>query len=63
VDEITQLLLADAQTSGGLLLCVPEAQAAEAVRRLHDAGCVRSAVVGVLSRGTGEAGATRIRIR
>ncbi len=60
VDEVTQLLLADAQTSGGLLLCVPEARAAEAVRRLHDAGCTRSAAIGVLTRA---AGGARIRIR
>jgi selenide,water dikinase len=50
VDQATRLLLADAQTSGGLLLCVPEERAAEAVRRLHDAGCARSATIGWLRR-------------
>ncbi len=61
IAEPTQLLLADAQTSGGLLLCVPEGRAAEAVRRLHEAGCGRSAVVGHLLA-AGEAG-PRIRVR
>jgi selenide,water dikinase len=34
VDEVTRTLLADAQTSGGLLICVPEARAAALVERL-----------------------------
>ena len=61
--DAMQLLLADAQTSGGLLLCVPEARAAEAVRRLHDAGCPRSAIIGrlVSVSPAGEAG-PRIRV-
>lgn len=49
VDAAARLLLADAQTSGGLLLCVPEAEAEAAVRRLHDAGCGRSAAIGRLT--------------
>lgn len=48
VPEAMRLLLADAQTSGGLLLCVPEARAGEAVRRLLDAGCEGAAVIGAL---------------
>lgn len=48
VGEARRLLLADAQTSGGLLLCVPEARAEEALGRLRDAGCARAAVVGTL---------------
>lgn len=46
VGEAVRLLLADAQTSGGLLLCVPEENAAEAVRRLRDAGYARAAEIG-----------------
>lgn len=38
VSEIDRLLLADAQTSGGLLLSVPPAGTADLVRRLIDAG-------------------------
>jgi selenide, water dikinase len=48
VDETLRLLLADAQTSGGLLLCVPRARADEAVRQLRAAGCEDSALVGAL---------------
>lgn len=53
VPEPLRLLLADAQTSGGLLLCLPEARAAEAVRRLHDAGCDGAAIIGSLSPHSG----------
>jgi selenide,water dikinase len=60
IDEATRLLLADAQTSGGLLLCLPEDRADEAVRRLRDAGCAHAAAIGRLSR-AGEAG-PRIRV-
>jgi selenide,water dikinase len=49
VDETVRLLLADAQTSGGLLLCVPRARADEAVRQLRAAGCEDAAIVGALS--------------
>jgi selenide,water dikinase len=49
VPEALRLLLADAQTSGGLLLCVPASNAAEAARRLADAGCDGAAIVGELS--------------
>lgn len=48
VPEPLRFLLADAQTSGGLLLCMPEYSAAEAVRRLLDAGCEGAAIIGAL---------------
>jgi selenide, water dikinase len=60
VSEERQLLLADAQTSGGLLLCVPEDRAEEAVRRLLDAGCGRAAAIGWLRK---QGGGARIRVR
>jgi selenide, water dikinase len=60
VDETTRLLLADAQTSGGLLLCVPEENAARAVQRLRDEGCAAAAQIGSL-RPPG--GAPRIHVR
>jgi selenide,water dikinase len=50
VPEPLRLVLADAQTSGGLLLCLPEERAEEAVTRLWDAGCARAARIGVLGR-------------
>jgi selenide,water dikinase len=55
-----QILLGDAQTSGGLLLCVPEERALEAVQRVHDAGCGRAAAIGKL---TPAARRARMRIR
>ena len=54
VPEPLRLLLADAQTSGGLLLCLPAESAAEAIRRLHDAGCDGSAEIGTLEPYGGE---------
>lgn len=48
VPEPLRLLLADAQTSGGLLLCLPPENVDEALRRLHDAGCDGAAVIGAL---------------
>jgi selenide,water dikinase len=53
VDETIRLLLADAQTSGGLLLCVPEVDAARAVQRLRDEGCASAAQIGSLVASTG----------
>lgn len=53
-----QLLLCDAQTSGGLLAAVPEAVANDVVKALGEAGTLASAVVG---RITGP-GAGRIRV-
>lgn len=55
VPEPLRLLLADAQTSGGLLLCLPDANAAEAVRRLLEAGCDGAAIIGALEPHTGGA--------
>jgi selenide,water dikinase len=60
VPDGLRLLLADAQTSGGLLLCVPAAHAAEALQRLADGGC-RAARVGSLR--AAEPGAARILVR
>ena len=52
IDEAMQLVLADAQTSGGLLLSLPADQAADALRALRDEGVARAAVVGeIVDRG------------
>jgi selenide,water dikinase len=48
VSEVTRTLLADAQTSGGLLLAVPRERAGEAVERLHAAGATFAAEIGTL---------------
>ena len=63
VPDALRLLLADAQTSGGLLLCVPEARADEALGRLRDAGSERAAIVGRLDEpGEAAEGGPRIRV-
>jgi selenide,water dikinase len=48
VSATTRLLLADAQTSGGLLLCVPDQVADETAARLRDAGAPFAARIGTL---------------
>jgi selenide,water dikinase len=45
-DEVTQLILTDAQTSGGLLLCVAEAKLENVMRVLQKAGAPSSNVIG-----------------
>jgi selenide, water dikinase len=55
VDEDVLLLLADAQTSGGLLVALPHGRAGELVDTLVEEGH-RAAVIGQLQEGA-EAGA------
>ena len=56
-----QLLLSDAQTSGGLLAAVPQSQVEEIVRGLKSAGTLVAAVVGRIGAvGTGKITVTRI---
>ena len=45
-DEMRQIILTDAQTSGGLLLCVPEANLEKVLRVLRKAGTPCSNVIG-----------------
>src|SRR5262245_25376503 len=45
-DETGQILLTDAQTSGGLLLCVAEANLEKALKVLRDASTPSAAVIG-----------------
>lgn len=46
-----KILLCDAQTSGGLLVSVPEKEAAELVQALQRAGVIAAAVVGKFHKG------------
>lgn len=63
VSPAMRLVLADAQTSGGLLLCLPEANAAAAVERLKSGGALRAAIIGALSAPLGEdEGSRKIRV-
>jgi len=58
IDEASQLLLCDAQTSGGLLIAVPEASAPALVRALEARGAPCASIIGRFV-----AGAPRIRVR
>ncbi len=55
IDDAMRLVLADAQTSGGLLLVLPVDKADEAVSMLHDRGVEFSAIIGAVTD-TGTAG-------
>lgn len=48
VEDTLRLLLADAQTSGGLLLCVPPEHARACLNQLHQNGCDNAAIIGSL---------------
>jgi selenide,water dikinase len=55
VSRTMQLILADAQTSGGLLISLPEERAEGLVEALHKNGVETAAVVGkVVGKGSGE---------
>src|SRR5262249_1496971 len=57
-----QLLLCDAQTSGGLLAAVPADKAEEIVRLLRGAGLAEATIVGrIVERGTGKIRVVRSR--
>jgi len=58
VPEMIPLLLADAQTSGGLLLALPGMQAAEAIKELVSAGISSAAIIGNIIPGN-----SRIRVK
>jgi selenide,water dikinase len=51
VTDNDQLLLCDAQTSGGLLAALPSDQASDVVRELQRAGTSAAAVVGSIEAG------------
>jgi selenide, water dikinase len=62
VDEPSQLVLCDAQTSGGLLFALPEADAPALVRALTGRGTPCAAVIGRVEAGTpGKMRVTRTR--
>ena len=49
VPEYMQDILFDAQTSGGLLMCLEQSRAETLLRRLHEAGITEAAIVGSVS--------------
>ncbi len=58
LDEVDRLILADAVTSGGLLIAVPAAKSEDLLANLHGRGIPDAAVVGEV----GSAGDSRIRV-
>jgi len=54
ISQVTRILLADAQTSGGLLISVPDDKADDLLRTLHERGVPSAAVIGeVVALGAG----------
>jgi selenide,water dikinase len=51
IDDVTRIVLADAQTSGGLLISVPPDRAEDLIARLRDARTPVAAVIGELTAG------------
>jgi selenide,water dikinase len=47
-----QLVLCDAQTSGGLLAAIPQSDADQVLASLHGAGLMHAAMVGVVTADT-----------
>jgi selenide,water dikinase len=53
VDREAQLILCDAQTSGGLLMAVPEDRATHLVEALQQKHCCAAAIVGRITAASG----------
>jgi cysteine desulfurase NifS/selenium donor protein len=53
ISYIKKVLLCDAQTSGGLLICMPENHADEFVQKLAESGVTGNVIGRMLSEGTG----------
>lgn len=51
ISEMMKFLLADAQTSGGLLISLPETDAREMVQIMHESGIEDAAIIGKISSG------------
>ena len=55
IDEATKAILFDAQTSGGLLMAVPEAEAVGAIEEMHAAGIASATIIGrIVNESEGE---------
>jgi cysteine desulfurase len=51
ISEMMKFLLADAQTSGGLLISLPETDAIKMVKLMHESGIEEAAIIGKISKG------------
>jgi len=54
VDYNHKMLILDAQTSGGLLMCVPENKTGEILKELHNAGYPDSSIIGSVGKRSGK---------
>lgn len=54
VDYNHKMLVLDAQTSGGLLMCVPENKSGEIIKELQNAGYPDSSIIGLVSKRSGK---------
>ena len=55
ISRVQQVLLCDAQTSGGLLISIPEKKAAELLTKLHENGVSDAGLIGkITKRGKGK---------
>lgn len=50
VDEVSRLVLADAQTSGGLLISIPESESVNLLEELIKSGVISSKIIGRVTR-------------
>ncbi len=53
IDDVFRIILADAQTSGGLLIAIPAGRADDLVAALGEAGSLTATVIGELVEGSG----------
>ena len=51
IPDLMKMVLCDAQTSGGLLISLPENEASDFVDQLHEAGIPDAAIIGKISQG------------
>jgi selenium donor protein len=58
ISKVTRLVLADAQTSGGLLISLPQEKTEDILRELHSRGVEHAAQIGVIT----ESGPGRIKV-
>ena len=54
IPELMKVVLCDAQTSGGLLISLPETYGEEFIGRLREAGVTKAAIIGKIVEGNGK---------
>lgn len=54
LDYNLKMIVFDAQTSGGLLMCVPEEKISDLMADLHSAGLAAASIIGTVAQGSGK---------